>query len=187
MIVGGPRSTGDGVLTLREVRRADAARLHQWRNHPASREMFHSTAEIPYQTHLRFLERYFDADNRDAWFVAEAEGRPVGSIVLYDLSADGSTAEWGRFVIAPEERGRGYGRRALCLLIEWARERGVRELRCDVLASNQGPRRLYRELGFRETGALQAGGREFVTMRALISSPAPPTPRSPSPGPGRTS
>lgn len=169
MIAAGPRSASDGVVTLREVRRADAARLHEWRNHAESRALFHSTAEIPWETHLRFLERYFEPENRDAWFVVEAEGRPVGSIVLYGLSADGCRAEWGRFVIAPGERGRGFGRRALQLLIAYARQRGVRELHCDVLASNDAPRRLYRALGFAETGSLEAGGREFVTMRLLIA------------------
>jgi RimJ/RimL family protein N-acetyltransferase len=165
MIREGPRSLHDGDVTLREVRREDAGDLYAWRMHPDSRFMFHATELIPFETHLRFLERYFETGNSDAWFVVEAGGRAVGSIVLYDLATDGSAAEWGRFVIAPSERGRGYGRRALTLLLEYARQRGIVQLRCDVLASNGSARELYRNLGFVETGSEIHAGREFVTMR----------------------
>ena len=165
MIREGPRSLQDGELTLREVRREDAAGLYAWRMHPDSRLMFHSTELIPYEKHLRFVAGYFEAGNSDVWFVVEAGGRPVGSIVLYDVAADGGAAEWGRFVIAPGERGRGYGRRALTLLLDYARQREIVQLRCDVLASNVSARQLYRNLGFVETGCEVHGGREFVTMR----------------------
>lgn len=165
MIRSGTTSLRDGELTLREVRRQDAADLYGWRMDPESRFMFHSTEVIPFETHLRFLERYFDADNSDAWFVVEVGGRAVGSIVLYDLSPDGSEAEWGRFVVAPAERGKGYGRRALVQLIRYARQRGIRRLRCDVLGANGSARKLYRSLGFVETGTEMHGGREFVCLR----------------------
>jgi hypothetical protein len=34
-----------------------------------------------------------------------------------------------------------------------------------VLASNEAPRALYRDLGFVETGVVTVRGRDFVTMR----------------------
>lgn len=165
MITSGPRTLTDGTLTLREVREGDAEDLYRWRMDPQSRPMFHSTDVVPYETHLRFFQGYFSPENDDAWFVIEAEGVPVGTIVLYDLSPDGAEAEWGRFVIAPEHRGRGLGRRALALLLDHAWGRGLRRLRCDVLASNGQVRRMYRQMGFVETGAIEVSGREFVTMR----------------------
>jgi RimJ/RimL family protein N-acetyltransferase len=155
----------DGAVALREVRREDAGDLYRWRMHPLSRFSFHDTDEVPYERHERFLEAYFAPTNRDAWFVIEVDGRPVGTISLYDPSPDGREAEWGRFVVAPEERGRGWGRRALSLLLEYARSARIRGLRCDVLASNEAPRALYRDLGFVETGVVTVRGRDFVTMR----------------------
>lgn len=162
---------GDGVVTLREVRREDARDLYRWRMHSQSRFCFHSTSEIPYEMHLRFVETYFKTRNGDAWFLIEAEGRPVGTIALYDVAPDGREAEWGRFVVAPEDRGRGLGRRALGLLLAYARALGIRVLRCDVLASNEAPRALYRDLGFVETGTVTDGDRAFVTMRIDLSPP----------------
>ncbi len=170
MIDAPVRRLDDGVVALREMRREDARDLYRWRMHPQSRFCFHDTSEVPYEAHERFVDSYFAPTNRDAWFVIEAQGRAVGTISLYNRSPDGRRAEWGRFVVAPEERGRGWGRRALTLLIEHARSVGIRELTCDVLASNEAPRALYRALGFVETGVLTVRGREFVTMRLELPS-----------------
>jgi len=93
--------------------------------------------------------------------VVEVLGEPVGAIALYGFSADRSEAEWGRLVIDPAKRGRGYGRRALELLVERARELGVRRLRCEVVAGNAPAERIYEALGFVETGREDVGGRLF--------------------------
>ena len=64
-------------------------------------------------------------------------------------------------MIAPEHRGKGWGRRSLELLIDHARETGLRRLRCEVLAGNAAAEELYRRLGFTETGSYQEGERTF--------------------------
>ena len=160
----GRRRLGDGVVALREVTPADAEDLYRWRMEEGARPMFRHRELVPYAQHLAFVQRYFEPTNRDRWFVVEALGKAVGAVALYDFTADGSAAEWGRFVIAPEARGRGYGRRALRLLVEHARALGVRRLRCEVLAGNP-VERLYRELGFVEDGPGAAADR-FVTLVA---------------------
>ena len=161
MISSGPRAIGEAELRLREVAPADSQRLYEWRMHPPSRSMFRSTEPVPIEAHERFLERYFSPENRDRWFLIEAEGSPVGALALYGFSGDGSEAEWGRLVVAPEARGRGYGRRALELLIEHARQIGVTRLRCEVLAGNAAAEAIYGALEFVETGRDEAGGRVF--------------------------
>jgi RimJ/RimL family protein N-acetyltransferase len=157
------------VIRLREVTRADAADLYRWRMDPRSRTGFRDTREVPYEAHLAYLDRYFHPANTDRWLIIEAGGEPVGSIALYDLSPDGSEAEWGRFVIAPEHRGKGWGRRSLELLIDHARETGVRRLRCEVLAGNAAAEELYRRLGFTETGSYEDGGRTFRRLALRLT------------------
>lgn len=164
MISSGPRAFGDRDVRLREIARDDAPELYRWRMDETSRPMFRSTDVVPYDTHLAYVERYFDPANTDRWFVIEEYGAPVGSIVLYGIDAEQGVARWGRLVIAPEHRSRGLARRALTLLIRHAREIGVRSLRCSVLAGNAHAEKLYRETGFRETGADEAGGRRFVQL-----------------------
>lgn len=164
MITSGPRAFGDGEIRLREVTPADAADLYRWRMDPASRSQFRGNGEVPYAAHEAYLARYFAPENTDRWFVIEAEGVPVGAIALYDLAADGRTAEWGRFVISPEHRGRGWGRRSLALLIDHARALGVRDLRCEVLAGNAVAAGLYERLGFRATDTYEHEGRSFTCL-----------------------
>lgn len=161
MIRSGPREIGTPGLRLREVTLADSENLYRWRMDPSSRPMFRSTEIVPFEAHEKLMARYFLPENGDHWFVIEAEGRPVGAICLFAPSPDGSEAEWGRLVVAPHERGNGYARRALELLIEHARRCGLRRLRCEVVAGNAPAEAIYSELGFAEVARDEVDGRVF--------------------------
>jgi RimJ/RimL family protein N-acetyltransferase len=165
MIVEGPREVAepDGEVGLREIGPGDAERLYAWRMEPTARAMFRHADVVPFGAHRAFLDRYFRPECRDRWFVIEAAGRPIGAIALYDFSADGTEAEWGRFVIAPEARGQGRGRRALELLVAHARELGVRRLRCEVIEGNPAAA-LYRAVGFEDAGVDEQDGRRLLRM-----------------------
>lgn len=175
MISSGPRQIGDAALLLREVTRADSEHLYRWRVDPASREMFRTREEPSRAMHESFLAAYFEPANRDRWFVAEASGVPVGAIALYSFSDDGRQAEWGRLVIAPGQRGKGHGRRALELLIAHARSLGVSRLVCGVVAGNVAAERLYERCGFREVSREIADGREYRTLELGIPTGFPPS------------
>jgi RimJ/RimL family protein N-acetyltransferase len=164
----GAREIAAGATRLREVTRDDARFLHRLRSDDATRGAFRTPGPIPFADHLRFIERYFASDNHDRWFVVEHAGEAVGTIALYDLSDDARTAAWGRFAIAPERRGRGIGAAALGLLLEHARDLGVRRLRCEVLAANQPADTLYRRLGFVAVGAELHDGRLFVQLEKRL-------------------
>lgn len=158
----------DDVVSLREVTLADARALYRWRSDPRSRDCFRATTLGSYESHLRFVQRHLASDSRDRWFVIEAEGRPVGSIALYDFAEDSRSAEWGRLVVDPDLRGRGYGRRALELLIDLARKLGLDRLRCEVLVGNTRAEGLYRSLGFVETRRESVAGRHFQHLHLAL-------------------
>ncbi len=168
MIGFGAKEIGDRAIRLREVIPADSPLLYRWRMDDSSRPMFRSTQPVSPEAHQAFLARYFQPGNTDRWFVIEAEGRAVGAICLYGISADRGDAEWGRLVVAPEHRGCGFGKRALALLIEHARAIGVRRLRCEVLAGNTAAESIYRRLGFEETGRDEAEGRVFRHLVLML-------------------
>ena len=168
MIRTGPREIGEGGLRLREVTLDDAEALYRWRMDDRSRFMFRSTGVVPFETHRAFMERYFQPESTDRWFVIEDGGRAVGTITLYNIATDGTEAEWGRLVVDPEQRGHGYGGRALALLIRHAREVGVRILRCEVLEGNEVAAATYRQAGFVETGVQEHDGRRFVQLELAL-------------------
>jgi RimJ/RimL family protein N-acetyltransferase len=161
MISSGPREIGEGDFRLREVTPADSEALYRWRMDPESRFAFRSSEPVPFETHTAFVARYFSPENTDRWFVIEAGGEPVGSIAIYAITEDGREAEWGRLVIAPAFRRRGYARRALALLVGHAREIGIRALRCEVLSGNAAAETTYEKAGFREEGRDRQGERVF--------------------------
>ena len=157
------------MIALREVVPGDIPRLHEWRNDPRTRPMFRDTRPLEFESHRRFVEGYLDHGPLGYWLIVEASDIPVGTISLYHFSADGRECEFGRFVIAPEYRGSGYGRRALTLLMTFAASLGVNRITCEVLGSNEAALRLYGSLGFRPRSQDDSGERSFVLMEAELS------------------
>lgn len=84
--------------------------------------------------------------------------RPVGDAVLCPDPEDSLHLVVGD----PAFRGRGIGRRVVRLLVERARERGMRTLRVRVYADNVRMRRVLEGLGFRPAGTGAEGGRPLI-------------------------
>jgi diamine N-acetyltransferase len=112
---------------------------------------------------VSIAEAYFEPK---AWFRAiYADDEPVGFVMLYD---DPDTPEYflWRLMIDGRYQGRGYGRHALDLLVDYVRTRpGASELRSSYVPGDTGPGGFYRRYGFEETGELNHGQR--VTRLAL--------------------
>ena len=159
----------DGAVTLREVAADDTALLYAWRNDAETRPMFRDDRLLEFESHSRFVQRHIAGPPGDYWWIVEAGRLPVGTISLYRFSADRKACEFGRFIIIPEHRGRGYGRRALSLAMSFARSRGVERMSCEVLSSNEPAVRLYSSLGFTLKGIDHSGPRSFVLMEAGLN------------------
>lgn len=106
-----------------------------------------------------------DALVRDDLFVEEAEGRIVGTAIINRVQVDAyAEVKWlypaldeqvmvlHTLVIDPDKKGKGYGREFVAFYEEYASRSGCTCLRMDTNARNEGARRLYRHLGYREAG-----------------------------------
>lgn len=80
---------------------------------------------------------------------ARREGKLVGYAISWTI---GDQAELGNVAVAPEERGRGTGRRLVEAALAGVRERGARECFLEVRISNEIARTIYEECGFRIVG-----------------------------------
>lgn len=93
-----------------------------------------------------------------AWFRGIYAGAvPVGFVML-SVDTDAEEYFLWRFMIAAEHQGKGYGRRALDLVVEYVRTLpGARELVSSFVPGDAGPRGFYVGCGFEETGEVDHG------------------------------
>jgi diamine N-acetyltransferase len=95
-----------------------------------------------------------------AWFRAVYAGdEPVGFVMLYEDAEKAEYFLW-RFMVSAEHQGKGYGRRALDLVVDRVRGLpGAAELRTSYVPGDHGPRGFYLRYGFVETGEVEEGER----------------------------
>ena len=95
---------------------------------------------------------------RDAWFRAIYAGdTPVGFLMLSDVPEKAEYFLW-RLMIAAPHQGKGYGRRAIELLIEHVKTRpNATALYTSHREGPGGPGGFYRALGFVPTGEMEEG------------------------------
>ncbi len=94
-----------------------------------------------------FAIRY---DQRKDYFaLAEEEGRIVGSIAIVRLADQTAQLRW--FLVHPDARGCGLGRRLLQGALEFCRDRGFRSAFRWTISGLEAAFHLYQEAGFRLT------------------------------------
>lgn len=107
---------------------------------------------------LARLEAQFDEDlekgERDGpSFAIEADGKYIGSCGLFDFDTVARTCQLGIGIGDGDYRGRGYGRDALGVLLDYAfRLRNLRKVWLTVNGDNERAVRAYRAAGFAEEG-----------------------------------
>ena len=151
-------------LVWREARQADADVLWRWANDRETRQNSFSRSPIPCAAHVAWLEQRLASDATRIWVFSDGEA-PVGQ-VRFDI-ADG-VAEIG-ITVAPERRGRGYGKAMLQQAIRCLHEeRGdhVRP-RASVLARNEASLRLFKACGFEEVSTVRRDSGEHVIVLEL--------------------
>ena len=127
------------------------------------------TADLP--ALLRFVEAYYrfeeipfrrdgtaqavqplmaEGDAGRIWMIT-VDGHAAGYVALcysYSIESLGRDALIDELYVGPAYRGHGVGRRALELVVEEARRRGVKALYLEVARDNPTARRLYASVGF---------------------------------------
>ncbi len=77
---------------------------------------------------------------------------PAGCIAVYPMEEEG-VCEMKRLYVRPKHRSTGTGRTLVAMLLEMAKEIGYHTMRLDTLGKLQPAIKMYRQFGFRETGA----------------------------------
>jgi acetyltransferase len=162
---------------IRPIRRTDAPAVQAFVAALSDRSRmlryFRPLRELP----PRLLDRLVEADAaRDRVFVALENARAGARIVgLAQYALEDHVSCEFALVVADEWQGRGVGRRLLQILLDTARQAGVRRMHGDVLRQNRAMLGLARALGFAVGHSpLDAGA---VRVTRLLEGADRPTPR----------
>jgi GNAT superfamily N-acetyltransferase len=86
------------------------------------------------------------ASPRGRLWLAERDGRVVGCIAI--VEADAKTAQLRWFLVVPQERGAGVGKRLLNESLAFCREQGYESVVLWTVSGLEAAARLYRAAGF---------------------------------------
>ena len=108
---------------------------------------------------LAAWEKHFEKDlEREQFtsFVIEVEGIAIGGIGLHHKERRDGSTQFGIGIYHPDYVGKGYGREAITLLLDWAfYDQNWRRVWLEALSVNERAVRVYRALGFVEEGRLR--------------------------------
>lgn len=164
-------------VTLRALTEADLPRLVEFKNDVEFELLGGGDPPRPRPFELVrdfFAEQAKDKDSQT--FAIEADGLFIGDCGIFNADRRGGTAEVGIGIGDRDYWGRGYGREALGLLVDYGfRLQNFRKLWLSVHAGNERAIRSYRAVGFVEEGRLReqvwSGGRyEDIILMALFRS-----------------
>lgn len=151
--------TGERIV-LREYQIEDLPYARAWVNDTQTTDMLSHIFLMP-QTYDS-TEQYYRSilEGRSAGYhfiIAHRENSQyIGQIDLFSLQQVDRTAELGIVIGAPKDRGKGYGREALALLLGYAFDRcNLHRIHLTVKADNVQAQRCYESCGFVREGVLR--------------------------------
>ncbi len=110
----------------------DAALLLTWRNDPTTRSMSLAVEEIDWETHIDWLDGKINSD-KSKIYIAHHNHAPIGNIRCEQREGH-SELSW---IIAPEHRGSGLGKRMLREFVEQYENRYTAIIRTENVASQK--------------------------------------------------
>jgi len=137
---------------------------------PITKENFEEALELSVKSH----QEKFVASN--VYSIAQSrvepllncrgiyDGDTMVGFILEGYSHDGDDLDgyWiEQFMLDSHYQHQGYGREALVLLLDDFKAAGIEGVYISVVPGNEGAERLYRSLGFEDTGKLEDGEKVF--------------------------
>lgn len=148
-----------GTVFLRAAERDDIPRFVSWLNDYDTSRTLALRAPLSIPLEERWFEQMVESQGKDGWFFVAclaADGRPIGTVGLFELDLFNGSAGLGITVGTAADRGKGHGTDMLRALLGWAF--GFLRLErvwLDVYDLNADARRVYERVGFVHEGVLR--------------------------------
>jgi diamine N-acetyltransferase len=143
-------------IFLRSVETSDATRLLLWENNPLHWKV--TDTEVPFSMTaiMQLIEQqqnFRSTGQLRLMICLTSTQEAVGTVDLYDADFKNGNASVGILIGEASERGKGYARESLVLLIEYARDLlALHNLSCSIQEDNDESVRLFKSVGFEKVG-----------------------------------
>lgn len=133
------------MVCLRKAEETDIDLIYTWANDLTVRSNSFHTHMIPYEEHMEWFARVMASDSADLYILVVDE-KPVGQIRL-DIVGDEAEISYS---IAPDARGRGYGKTILEKIYDKVKCEypGINRLKARVKQSNAISKRVFESEGY---------------------------------------
>jgi RimJ/RimL family protein N-acetyltransferase len=149
----------ESPVYLRAIDEGDLEPVHRWHNDAALyASLVGTSVPTSLATELAWLQRVsaWSEQARNFALCAHEDDRLIGLCYLRDIDWTHRRTELHILIGDDRDRGRGFGRGAVDLLIDHAFDTlGLARVYLHVLAGNAAARRLYAACGFLEEGRLR--------------------------------
>ncbi|TCO72154.1 GNAT family N-acetyltransferase [Marinisporobacter balticus] len=107
---------------------------------------------------------HFDA-SKECILIAEVDGRRLGSIAI--SKSDDKTAQLRFFLLEPEARGKGIGKKLIEDALDFCREKGYTHIFLETISKLKTARHIYKSKGFKITHTQEnpAWGKDVIEER----------------------
>ena len=146
-------------MKLRPLVREDLILLQKWLEDAEIRGLIGEVAAMSTADSEQFLEKV-RTDTERAWFmmVVKENNRVIGEAGLLRMDRAWRTADISVIIWEREEWGKGYGREAVLLLLDYAfRHLNFHRVAIGVVSFNERALRFWEKLGFRREGVQRDG------------------------------
>ena len=150
-------------ILLRAIEPADLEMLYHWENDPAVWRVSGTMAPISRDRLARFIsEQVYDLyATRQMRLIIDVEGVAIGSVDIFDFEPLHRRFGIGILIYADEHRRRGYARRVIDMVKEYARNTlDLRQIWVTIDEDNPASVALFEGCGF----TLSARRREWINM-----------------------
>lgn len=136
-------------LRFRWAEDDDTEFLINLRNVKGMNDYFYTSEPFSYWGHAKFMNNLKNGD--DKFFVVEEieTEQAIGAVSVTHIDWMNRTAEYGRLIIDPITRGKGYGKEIELMTIKYVFDTlNMNKFWCEVLEYNQRVVKLHQETGF---------------------------------------
>jgi UDP-4-amino-4,6-dideoxy-N-acetyl-beta-L-altrosamine N-acetyltransferase len=163
-------------VSLRALEYKDLPLLVKWRNDPEIYQYFYEQEPLSLVMQKAWFESLLQKSDERLWMIEVREtGEAIGTVGLVHIDWRNRKAEWGRFLIYPDEyRHGGYGSEVESLILRYCFDHmNMNRLQCEVFAENESVIALHRKFGFQQEGlfrqyVFKGGSYQSVAYLALL-------------------